>query len=174
MANGTGYIRLYRGTLAHEAFVRERFTQREAWLWLIEHAAWRDGVQSAGRVSVRVRRGQLPAPVRYLAKAWQWPTGNVVRFLEHLGRREMVSAVIDPASRITLVTITNYDAYQGDGGDDERNAIRNAEGGRKAGHSADERNAERNAPGTQIGTQIGTRKSAEIKAIPVDCGTLFG
>lgn len=147
MANGTGYIRLYRGTLEHVAFAREPFTQREAWLWLIERAAWRDGVQPAGRVSVRVRRGQLAAPVRYLAKAWQWPTGNVVRFLDHLGRLEMVSSAIDPETRITVVTITNYDTYQGDGTDDERNA-------------------NRNAPGTQNGTLFGTLEPAETKALP--------
>lgn len=174
MGAGAGYIRLYRGTMEHEAFSREPYTQREAWLWLLEHAAWRAGAQPAGRVSVRVLRGQLAAPVRYLSKAWQWPTGNVVRFLEHLERHEMIRSAVDPASRVTVVTVTNYDAYQGDDGDGERNANRNAECGRKAGVSEEWRNANRNAPGTQIGTPIGTLKAAENKAVPADCGTLFG
>jgi len=180
MSASDGFYRMYRGWTDCEAFAPEPFTQREAWEWLIEHAAWRDGVQTVGKVPVKVQRGQLAASVRFLADAWGWGRDaktKVTRFLERLTRLEMVSTSVDPAAKLTIIHLTNYAHYQGDDGrndDLERDSKRDSKTGRNPGVSGGVRDSKRDTLCTASGTASGTANAAENKAFPGGCGTVSG
>jgi hypothetical protein len=105
-----GYFKLERGWSENVAFDDEPLTQREAWIWLIEHAAWRDTVMSVGRERYQVKRGQLAASLRYLAACWQWSKDRVHRFLARLRDEQMVATA--DATHATIITICNYTKYQ--------------------------------------------------------------
>ena len=107
---GRGYYRMARGWMEHEAFASEPFTQREAWLWMIENAAYAGHRQRIGSQIIDLQRGQVAASTRYLGKAWQWDEKKVRRFLARLKTASMIAA--DAAAGITVITICNYDVYQ--------------------------------------------------------------
>lgn len=88
----------------------EPFSRRDAWVWLIESAAFATQRIGVGGKTVDVRRGQLCHSLRFMAKAWRWDEARVRRFLKRAEVEKMVACVID-AGR-TLVTICNYEQYQ--------------------------------------------------------------
>ncbi|WP_051334347.1 hypothetical protein [Bradyrhizobium sp. Ai1a-2] len=110
-----GYIKLYRSIWDHPAFPNEPYTRREAWTWLISKAAWRATRVRAGEHIVDLDRGEVPGAVRYLAAKWQWSKGKVERFLESLKNEHMIET--RSGTGITVITICNYNSYQG--GDDD-------------------------------------------------------
>lgn len=106
----SGFYLMYRGWMENAVFSREPFTECQAWIWLIERAAWDDAVHSVGRKRIKVERGQVAVSVRYLAEAWQWKKSRVSRFLERLKIGTMIGTVTE--TEYTLITICNYRAYQ--------------------------------------------------------------
>lgn len=81
-------------------------------MWLVSHAAWRDHFVRFRGHRVELRRGQLITTRRDLAKAWGWSGSRVARFLERLKNDAVLEPVSEPA--FTVITICNYDKYQGD------------------------------------------------------------
>ncbi len=86
-----------------------------AWLWLISEAAWksRHVRVSNGRTSeiVVVERGQLSHSRRFMATSWGWSEKRVRTFLSRLQKVGMIDL---QAGRLqTIITIYNYDLYQG-------------------------------------------------------------
>lgn len=110
--NGGGYYRMHRGWMDHPMFKPEPYTEREAWLWLIENAAWKDGRKRVGPCTIEVKRGQVAASLRFMACAWKWNEPKVRRFLS----RMKTDAAIDAASDagVNVITICNYEVYQSD------------------------------------------------------------
>lgn len=109
-----GFIKLYRGWRECDAFEGETFSEREAWLWLLENAAWKDGQRRTGKGNiVDVKRGQLHTAERTLATIWKWDRKRVGRFLKKLEKCAMIGPTMGPTG--TLITICNYEKYQGDG-----------------------------------------------------------
>ena len=84
-------------------FKNEAFTEREAWHWLVEAAAWKGGWRRINQFEVEVLRGQVAAPSRFLAKAWSWQEPRVRRFLGRLEAHGMVG--LEVSGGVTLVTI---------------------------------------------------------------------
>jgi hypothetical protein len=84
--------------------------RREAWIWLIEHAAWGPREVRAGRRLITLRRGQVAHAFRYLGGAWGWDVSKVRRFLTALQTNTMIDTDTDASS--TVITICNYDEYQ--------------------------------------------------------------
>lgn len=110
----SGFIKLHRGWRDCDAFKDEPCSQREAWVWLLENAAWKSCQRrDAQKVLVQVERGQFHTSIRNLASAWQWSRGRVERFLNDLKTSHMVSHETGHGG--LLITICNYDKYQGDG-----------------------------------------------------------
>jgi hypothetical protein len=91
-------------------FGKEPFTERTAWIWLIEEAAWKTARRRVGAVIVDVQRGQLAASVRFLAEAWGWSKSRVERFLGRLTNEQMIGT--HAGTGVTIITICNYDKYQ--------------------------------------------------------------
>jgi hypothetical protein len=107
----SGFIKLHRGWRDCQAFKDEPCTQREAWVWLLEHTAWKDCQRrDAQGVLIDVKRGQFHTSIRTLASEWQWSRGRVDRFLNDLKTSHMVSHETGHGG--LLITICNYDKYQ--------------------------------------------------------------
>jgi hypothetical protein len=114
MSSPGGFICVARGLLGHSRFKPSKFSDLEAWLWLIETAAWRACVVMAvvgrQRVPVNLQRGQLTYAVRFLASHWGWSTGRVTRYLTALQTDRSIETETD--GHQTLITICNYDKHQ--------------------------------------------------------------
>jgi hypothetical protein len=110
----SGWIRLHRGWRECEVFAGEPASDREAWMHLIEIAAWKPMVRRAGKGDIiEVGRGQLHTAERTLADMWSWDRKRVKRFLNRLEKYGMISQEAGPSGN--LVTICNYGRYQDDG-----------------------------------------------------------
>jgi hypothetical protein len=109
-----GSYRMARGWMDNPVFKREPYTEREAWLWLIEHAAFLPHSRKIGHNRIELKRGQVAASMRYLAAAWKWSEARVRRFLRRLKGDAMIDAPNDAASDapVTVISLVNYDTYQ--------------------------------------------------------------
>lgn len=105
-----GFFAIDRGVWDHPLFAREKFSEREAWLWLLSGAAWADTRIRIGKSMIGLRRGQLAFATRFLAEKWMWTHSKVVRFLNRLKSDTMI--VTEPKRDATLITICNYEKYQ--------------------------------------------------------------
>lgn len=113
----SGWIRVHRGWRECDVFTGEPASEREAWLHLIEIAAWKPMLRRAGKGDViQVNRGQLHTAERTLADMWSWDRKKVKRFLNRLEKYGMILQESGPSGN--LVTICNYEAYQTHGSDD--------------------------------------------------------
>lgn len=103
---------MHRGWMEHPAFAREKFTEREAWEWLISAAVWSpEGVTIAvNHLPIKLNAGQLSYSLRYLAEAWIWDKNKVSRFLMKLQKWDMVALKSGTAQLI--ITICNYKRFQ--------------------------------------------------------------
>lgn len=108
----SGWICLHRGWRDNEVFGGpEVMSEREAWSWLIETAAWKPTVRrSAKGERVEIARGQLHTSLRALGTVFGWGKNKVDRFLSRLAKHSMIGTASDPNGLI--VTICNYDKYQ--------------------------------------------------------------
>ncbi len=85
-----------------------RFSPFEAWVDLLQLAAWEDGKTMNGE---RLHRGEICGSVRWFADRWKWPRGVGHLFLEnaqkagHLVRQRS-------GQRGTVYLIANYEYYQ--------------------------------------------------------------
>jgi hypothetical protein len=110
------YVLIARGLLSHPRFKPAgAFTNAEAWLWMINAAAFKPHsvVVMTGRQrrTIELQRGQLSYSVRFLAKAWGWSPGRVQRFLDDLQTDTSIDTQTDTGQ--TVITLCNYLAYQG-------------------------------------------------------------
>ncbi len=100
-----GYVAIYRSVWDHPVFQPEKFSEREAWMWMIANAAW--------TTMEDLRRGQIKHSERFLARRWGWTKSKVHRFLNRLREAGMT----EPASEADMnhLTICNYEDFQGGG-----------------------------------------------------------
>jgi hypothetical protein len=104
-----GVFAVDRGVFDHPIFAPEPYTEREAWLWLISAAVWKDTRARVGRHIIELRRGQCAFALRFLAGKWKWAESRVRRFLKRLETDAMI--VVSATREATQVTICNYDRY---------------------------------------------------------------
>lgn len=127
----SGWIRLSKSIFDHEEFAGEPLSRREAWLWLIVNAAWKDTKHKVSGKTVPVPRGSLFASYRQLQAAWRWPSLKRVRtFLKHLQDGEMIG--LKTGTGMAHLTICNYDKYQKA---ETETGTRGAQQGHTEGHS---------------------------------------
>lgn len=105
-----GVFAVDRGLFEHPMFADESLTEREAWMWLVSEAAWKDRPRRIGSVVVHLRRGQLAASIRFMAEAWGWSKSKVGRFLDRLKTGTMIGH--ETGHGVSIITICNYDKYQ--------------------------------------------------------------
>lgn len=107
----TGWIAISRDIFAHDFFAREPMSEREAWVWMIARAAWKDTTHRIGGDMVDVPRGTFFCTLRELQSAWGWGSDFRVRaFLKRLEGERMINA--NSNAKKTHITICNYDEFQ--------------------------------------------------------------
>jgi hypothetical protein len=105
-----GFFAIDRGAWDHPLFAREKFTEIQAWLWLISNATWEEKRVRIGSSVINLQRGQLAFATRFLAEKWMWSHSKVVRYISRLKTEAMIDT--QPTRDATLITICNYDKYQ--------------------------------------------------------------
>lgn len=138
-----------------EDFAPEPFTEREAFVWLVGEAAWRDRKARGARGPVCLKRGEVVHSIRFCAEAWRWSKSRVARFFETLKKRDIIRDTSRDSEKI--YSIKNYNRFQVVGlpkRDAERDAERD-EVGTEAGHERDR---------LETGKQGNRKEDSEAKA----------
>lgn len=112
MAEPNGFYLLHRGWQDNPVFRGEAFSRRDAFVWMIEEASFKDRKIAAPKGELTLARGQFCHSLRFMAKAWKWEESRVRRFLSSLRAAKIIDAATDAGQ--TLVTVCNYDKYQTD------------------------------------------------------------
>jgi len=110
-----GYVKLWRKLQSDPMWLSEKFTRGQAWVDLVGLANHSGGFFRVRGNKVEVKRGQLGYSELSLADRWKWSRGKVRRFLAEL-ESEMEQKIVQQKTFLTtLITILNYEIYQGDG-----------------------------------------------------------
>ncbi len=123
----SGFLRVARklfdgGDLFWPTPYKDRFSRGEAWLDLLQMAAFRDGAVVNG---VRLNRGEFCGSLRWFAKRWSWSVKEVRGFLNVATRSGKISARTKArtgAQAPSVYVLVNYHIYNtpnGDGGTDK-------------------------------------------------------
>lgn len=173
----SGYIAIQRGLLEHHIFADEPFTEREAWIWLIEQAAWKkQRIRLDGRPAI-LGRGEVAHSLRFMAEAWQWHHLRVRRFLLRLASEGMIEIAKEncaknetPSYRKTQrLTICNYDKYQSPRNSDETENETSAKQQRNKEEPLNHLTKEIDTEAGEIFDAI-----AELAKVPLDDPSLWG
>lgn len=105
-----GYFRLHRSVMNHYLFGSGRLSEREAWIWLIAEASYRDHKVRWRNQMIDIKRGQVPTSYRKMADSWGWSVNRVVNFLKLLKNEKMVDTATDTG--FLVITVCNYEKYQ--------------------------------------------------------------
>lgn len=106
-----GWNKIYRSIQEHWLWTCEPFSRGQAWIDLLLMANHKSNkVMINGTLEV-VERGQRVTSIRKLADRWGWSTKKVSHFLEQLVKDKMIEYISDSSK--TVITIVNYDKYQG-------------------------------------------------------------
>jgi len=120
-----GYILLYRSFWDNPLWEKEKFDYRSAWMYLISHANYKNNSIATTMGVVNVGRGQLHTTIRHLSLIFQWDKNTVMRFLHKLEKLGMI--VQNKSAHGTLLTIVNYNKYQGESDHDGKDADANSD-----------------------------------------------
>lgn len=102
---------MHRGWMSHSSFKSEPFSEREAWVWLIENAVYKDTIIRIRGLPIEIKRGSLSYSNRFLAEAWKWESPERVRrYLKNRARWGMIE--LRNVALQSLITICNYEKYQ--------------------------------------------------------------
>lgn len=108
-----GYLKLYRKVFSSDLWQEPRKRSAfEAWLDLLNMAAWRPCKRHLGSRVFRVKRGQLVTTRTYLAKRWGWSSSRVRRFLD--GCQEADRLSISREGKFSRIEVVNYEEFQGE------------------------------------------------------------
>lgn len=88
--------------------VGRKFTEFEVWIDLLLMANHQD--RQVG--DVYVKRGQMLRSQKMLAKRWKWDRKKVRNHLRKCQENGEIAVI--PTTQFTLITICNYETYQGD------------------------------------------------------------
>ncbi len=106
-----GYFSVDRALLTHPLWTDEPFSRGQAWVDLIGLASHKDGWLRVSGQRISLTRGQCGWSELNLAGRWRWSRGKIRRFLSELESDKRIS--IKKNTRNTIITICNYDSYQG-------------------------------------------------------------
>lgn len=159
----SNYIPINRRYFDHRFWQEERiYSKAEAWLDILQQARFEvsQGKLLIGMKMIMWNRGELVASVRFLADRWGWGNGKVLRYLELLEQDEMITRRQEFGQ--TIITICNYDTYNGGKVTTERRTEQKRNTGRNGLNAIQdsitgedrntERNAERNGNENKAGT----------------------
>lgn len=110
--NGNNWIKLNRSITDHWLWTSgETFSRGQAFIDLLLMAAYADHpVMSQGRM-IDLKRGSMVTSIRYLADRWRWSKDKTMHFLNDLETDGTIKKESD--TKRTVLTIVNYEKYQG-------------------------------------------------------------
>ena len=107
-----GWIKLHRQIQDSFLWQDKPFNRKDAWIDLLLLANHEDKtILFNGQVMV-IKRGQFLTSIRKLADRWGWSRDRTLKFFKLLESEQMVDR--DSDSNRTLLTIVNYDNFQGE------------------------------------------------------------
>lgn len=113
------WFRVAADIFEHEFFAHSEMSEREAFLWLLAKAAWKDTRHRVGAEMLPVPRGSLFVTLREICAAWGWKSDFRVRsFLDAMENEGMIKRTANAGK--TCVSICNYDRYQTPDNEDKR------------------------------------------------------
>lgn len=99
-----------RDIFSIDFFEGQKYSERDAWLWMISSAAVSERTINIGGHPVSIDRGQLSFSIRFFAVKFGWEKTKVERFIRRLHEWGFIG--VKTATGQTLITISNYDTYQ--------------------------------------------------------------
>lgn len=108
----SGWYIMHRGWM--DSFKPEPFTEREAFLWSIEQAAFETHDQWFNGRRFTVNRGEFVTSLRAMEAAFGWTLKRIRGFMERMGKAQKWAQrqAHDGAQSPTIITVCNYDVYQ--------------------------------------------------------------
>jgi len=113
-----GWIKSYRKTQDHWLWQDKPFAYGQAFTQLIMMANHQDGKMLFDKQLIPVKRSEFITSQSKLSVAFGWSRGKVKHFLELLEKDEMIK--LNTTSKMTGITIINYDTYQGEQSETEQ------------------------------------------------------
>ena len=108
------WIRLNRSIMDNPLWKsKDPFDCRSAWVDLILLANHKDGTFFASGELIKIPRGSLFTSLEHLSLRWNWSVKKVRGYLKVLSEAQML--VTKGTHRGTLISLINYDIYQGQG-----------------------------------------------------------
>lgn len=107
-----GVYAIARSIWDDEWFNDEPYTEREAWMWLLGNAAWKEVSRrgNTGKV-ITLARAEFSVAIRYLQKKWGWENKDRVhRFLKRLEKRDAIRDTSRDGSQVYI--ILKYNEFQ--------------------------------------------------------------
>jgi hypothetical protein len=134
-----GYIKVYRSCRSNPLWKEKPFSKWQAFEYLLMAAAYEPVVVLIKGQMVHLERTQLIRATHTLANDWGWSIKKVRGFIKLLDNQKMATSKGTPQG--TLITIENYNIYQGEG-QSEDTQEGTAEGKQRASIGQQRRNKE--------------------------------
>ena len=113
-----GWVKMHRKIRDSQIWDdKEPFDRRSAWMDLVMMVNHEDRDIIFDGKPVTVKRGQRITSIRALSERWHWSVNRTKRYLALLEQLKMIHT--DRNTHRTLLTLINYDIYQGEGFTDE-------------------------------------------------------
>ena len=107
-----GWVRLHRKIRECSVWDNDSpFDMRSAWMDLVMMVNYEDTKTIFDGKVVTLKAGQRITSVRKLSERWHWGKDRTKRFLDLLETENMI--IKESNNRRTLLTIVNYEKYQG-------------------------------------------------------------
>lgn len=107
----SGWIKLHRSLEHSKLWLSEPFTRGQAWVDILILANHKGGHIRVSGQRIDIARGECGWSEANLAIRWRWSRGKVRRFINELECDQMLTKKTN--TRTTILTICNYDKYQG-------------------------------------------------------------
>lgn len=141
MSADAGFVKLYRSLLGHPAFRND--AEAMAFAWMVIRASWKPARVRYKDRAINLQRGQLAMSVRDMGAAMDRDKAWVERLWKRLKAETMIETVTEAG--VSVVTICNYDVFQGERDTDETaNETLNETGARQAQDTEQRREEDKN------------------------------
>lgn len=105
-----GFVKVYRALLGHPAFRND--AEAMAFAWMVIRASWKPARVRYKDKVLNLNRGQLAMSVRDMAAAMDRDKAWIERLWKRLKSETMIETATDAG--VSIVTICNYDVFQGE------------------------------------------------------------
>ncbi|WP_047866999.1 hypothetical protein [Sphingomonas paucimobilis] len=168
----SGWYVMHRGWM--DSFKPEPFTERDAFVWSIEQAAFQEHDQWFNGHRITVARGEFVTSLRDMEKTFGWSLKRIRGFMDRMGKAQKWAQrrAYDGAQSPTIISVCNYETYQSVA-DDKGTVQGAAKGTRRAqsGHSKGTQQKEGNKGNnieedTPSESSISDRPAPEAQLLP--------